>query len=225
MSKTFLLLISIIIYFSGCNTADKTDTAAHLQTDTIQKDTVVTIIETEKIVLSDTTLEDGWHTIDPTNTSVNIDFYSHQILNLPSKSFISFADINDIQSELFIDGIDTARIITFNLSKNGETAWKKMIRDTSNDYIYFALDNELINQCKVFTDTDKARAYNLQLFLGYGDFFTVVGAHHFSPNLRSTRCFAIRPTTKCSILTNEFHIPPGASLIDSGDWCPPFGSL
>ncbi|WP_018342829.1 hypothetical protein [Cytophaga aurantiaca] len=172
MSKIYLLLIVTGFYFSGCNTADQTDTATHVATDSIQKDTIVKVIETTKTESSDTdtTLEDGWHTIDHTNMGVNINFYGHQILNLPQKSFISFADIHDIQSELFIDGIDTARIITFDLTKDGEETWHNMISDTRNDYVYFVLDNELINLHKVFTNTDKNQAYPLELFLGYSDF-------------------------------------------------------
>jgi len=170
MSKIFLLLIVTGFYFSSCDTADKPDATIHLATDSIQKESTAQVIETKKTELSDTILQDGWHTIDHTNMGIDKDFYGIDILNLPQQSFISFAEISDIQSDLFIDGIDTARIITFDLTKNGEAAWQNMISDTRNDHIYFVLDNELVNLFKVFTNTEKNQVYNLQLFLGYSDF-------------------------------------------------------
>lgn len=169
MNKIFLLLIGATFYFSSCDTADKTDAAIHVAKDSVQKDTVTTIVKTKQIESNDSTLEDGWHTIDHTNMGINRDFYGHEILNLPQKSFIPFADITDIKSELFIDGIDTARIITFDLTKNGEAAWQNMISNKQNDHIYFVLDDKLINLHKVFTNTDKKQAYRLELFLGYSD--------------------------------------------------------
>ncbi|WP_299252212.1 hypothetical protein [uncultured Cytophaga sp.] len=173
MKILLLSITAIVIFFSSCSTEETTtQTQSPMMIDSLQNDTIQQSEKQEAHSgnISDTILEDGCYAIDQTNTNIQKSFYGHEILNIQKESVISLADVNDIQSELFIDGIDTALVITFSLNKNVEAAWQKIISNSKNESVYFALDDELVNIHNVFTDSEHKKATYLQLFLGYSDF-------------------------------------------------------